>query len=68
MLLIIVASVLLAVGVTTCACCIAAGREDEQANRGCWNCKHYLGGGLCRQNLEKECGDGGNEAWQAKSN
>ena len=32
----------------------------------CDNCKHYLGGGCCRSNLEKECAAGDFEAWEAR--
>lgn len=30
----------------------------------CSGCVYYLGGGLCRLNLEKECGDGGYELYE----
>jgi len=33
--------------------------------RDCETCRHYLGGGLCRINLEAECGAGCYEAWEA---
>ena len=32
----------------------------------CEACRHYLGGGCCRINLEPECREGGGyEAWEA---
>lgn len=30
----------------------------------CDTCKHYLGGGQCRINLERECAEGEYEAWE----
>ena len=30
----------------------------------CDTCKHYLGGGQCRINLERECAEGEHEAWE----
>lgn len=32
----------------------------------CPTCKHYLGGGCCRINLEAECAAGYFEAWEPK--
>ena len=32
----------------------------------CDTCRHYLGGGCCRINLEAECGAGEFEAWEPK--
>ena len=32
----------------------------------CDTCRHYLGGGCCRINLEAECGKGEFEAWEQK--
>lgn len=32
----------------------------------CDTCRHYLGGGCCRINLEAECGKGEFEAWEPK--
>lgn len=37
---------------------------DFQASEPCDTCKHYLGGGQCRINLERECAEGGYEAWE----
>ena len=34
--------------------------------RCCETCRHYLGGGCCRINLEAECAAGGYEAWEAR--
>ena len=41
---------------------------DFMANRRtCPTCAHHLGGGQCRQSLEKECMEGGGfEAWEPK--
>ena len=33
----------------------------------CDTCKHYLGGGQCRINLERECAEGEYEAWECAS-
>ena len=27
--------------------------------RSCWGCRHYLGGGCCKINMEMECREGG---------
>lgn len=32
----------------------------------CDTCRHHLGGGCCRINLEAECGKGEFEAWEPK--
>lgn len=32
--------------------------------RRCETCRKYLGGGQCRDNLEKECADGNFEMWE----
>ena len=32
--------------------------------RSCESCHHYLGGGQCRINLERECAEGEHEAWE----
>ena len=32
----------------------------------CESCRHYLGGGQCRINLERECAYGEYEAWESK--
>ena len=32
----------------------------------CDTCRHYLGGGCCRINLEAECAAGEYEAWEPK--
>ncbi len=39
-----------------------------KVGRCCETCRYDLGGGYnnCRINLEKECGDGGFEAWEPK--
>lgn len=34
--------------------------------RSCATCRQHLGGGLCRVNLEAECGAGEFEAWEEK--
>lgn len=33
----------------------------------CNGCKHYLGGGCCRMNLESECAAGGFEMYETKN-
>ena len=33
---------------------------------GCIGCKHHIGAGMCRINLERECGDGGREAYEPR--
>lgn len=39
--------------------------EDEPEHDSCNGCKHNLGGGHCKINLEDECADGGGyEAWE----
>ena len=58
-----------AVGFFALALCRAVGsaREAEHAmlmDVCCDGCRHYLGGGHCRINLEKECADGDFEAWE----
>ena len=36
-----------------------------ELERICETCRHYLGGGCCRINLEAECREGGGfEAWE----
>ena len=35
-------------------------------DRTCDTCRHYLGGGCCRLNLEPECAAGEFEAWEPK--
>ena len=32
----------------------------------CTSCRHYLGGGCCRINLEADCAAGGYEAWEPR--
>ena len=40
---------------------------DEHMNvQDCTGCKHHIGAGLCRMNLERECGEGGHEAWEPR--
>lgn len=34
--------------------------------KSCCTCVNYLGGGMCRINLEAECGEGEHEAWEEK--
>lgn len=38
--------------------------ENSLRRAVCDTCKHYLGGGQCRINLERECAEGGYEAWE----
>lgn len=39
---------------------------DMTCTRNCDTCRHDLGGGCCRINLEAECGKGDFEAWEPK--
>ena len=32
----------------------------------CTGCQHHIGAGLCRLNLERECGEGGHEAYEPR--
>ena len=32
----------------------------------CKGCTHHIGAGLCRLNLERECGEGGHEAYEPR--
>lgn len=32
---------------------------NDQNEKNCAGCRHYLGGGMCRINLEDECAAGG---------
>lgn len=34
----------------------------------CRGCKHHLGGGLCRMNVEAECGKGERELYEQEEN
>lgn len=36
---------------------------DAGTQESCVGCRNDLGGGMCRANLEAECGKGGHEAW-----
>lgn len=51
--------------------CKAASDWDNQDDpgliRSCEGCVHYLGGGQCRANLEKECADDDFQLWEAES-
>ena len=38
--------------------------EDVPEHDSCDGCKHDLGGGQCKINLEAECGKGEHEAWE----
>lgn len=41
--------------------------EDEPEHDSCKGCKHDLGGGCCKLNLEDECAAGGGyEMWEDK--
>lgn len=44
---------------------IAVERETARRASKCPTCRHSLGGGCCRIGLERECGDGQFEAWEA---
>lgn len=39
---------------------------EEEGHTSCEGCKHHLGGGMCRINLEDECGKGEHEAWEGE--
>ena len=39
---------------------------DMNTIHNCDTCRHHLGGGCCRINLEAECGKGEFEAWEPK--
>lgn len=39
---------------------------EEEGHTSCEGCKHHLGGGMCRINLEDECGKGEHEAWKGE--
>lgn len=63
------------VPVVTACCCTAAAvqlmnREEaekqERDHDSCMGCKNDLGGGMCKINLEAECGKGEHEAWEAR--
>lgn len=38
--------------------------HDKGKHDSCEGCRHDLGGGQCRINLEDECGKGEHEAWE----
>lgn len=40
--------------------------EYEEMGRCCETCRHDLGGGCCRINLEAECAAGEFEAWEPR--
>ena len=47
------------------------GKEQPAAQKAeavcdCRGCRHHLGGGCCRANLEAECGCGNYEAWEPR--
>lgn len=42
------------------------GERPMREKHCCDTCRHYLGGGCCKENLEQECRDGGYEAWEGK--
>ncbi len=35
------------------------------SSRTCESCRHYLGSGSCAISMERECGDGQRELWEA---
>ena len=43
---------------------LSRGNKEERMEKRCSTCRHYLGGGQCRINLELECGKGFYEAWE----
>ena len=40
--------------------------DEHMDIQDCTGCKHHIGAGLCRINLERECGEGGHEAWEPR--
>ena len=34
--------------------------------KSCTGCRHHIGAGFCRLNLERECGEGGYEAYEPR--
>lgn len=40
--------------------------DEHMDMQDCTGCKHHIGAGLCRMNLERECGEGGHEAWEPR--
>lgn len=40
--------------------------DEHMDMQDCTGCKHHIGAGLCRLNLERECGEGGHEAWEPR--
>ena len=75
---IVLAIVLLGVGVSVYAGCVAGAEADERAERdfrewqktqrrACPTCAHHLGAEECRINAEGECREGGGyELWQPR--
>ena len=41
--------------------------EERKEHDRCDGCRHYLGGGCCRLNVEKECAAGGFELWEGEA-
>lgn len=42
-------------------------RMNNETHDSCAGCRHDLGGGCCKLNLESECREGGGfEAWERK--
>lgn len=62
------AAVLVVVGAVFAGIVLAADEiSEDDASEGhdsCTGCKHDLGGGACRINLEAECGKGEHEMWE----
>lgn len=48
------------------ACKMLVNAAPTDTKRSCDTCRQHLGGGLCRANLEAECGAGEFEAWEEK--
>ena len=48
------------------ACKMLVNAAHTDTKRSCATCRQHLGGGLCRVNLEAECGAGEFEAWEEK--
>lgn len=39
--------------------------QNNKPRNSCDGCRYYLGGNLCRLNVEKECADGGRELYES---
>lgn len=62
------AAVLVVVGTAFASMVLAAesatGESETEGHDSCTGCRHDLGGGQCKINLEAECGKGEHEMWE----